>query len=254
MKLIFPGTGSGKTSLNYYHSSLVIKNSETILIDCGDSVSRALLQCKIKPNDIDKIIISHLHADHFSGLTSLMTQMKLTNRRQQLKILAPEELIPDLKNFIRTANLFPESFDFELLWQELKFNNPVKLNEETELITFKNNHIRNKYNLTNYPEHKFVSASFKFISDKLNFFYTSDLNDISDFDNFDLYDINLLISEITHISFEEILKVIQKFNIPQTILTHIPDEERIELAKKINSKNIKNDFKIHLAEDGMFFK
>ncbi len=94
----FIGTGSGKISLNRFHSSFLISTEKfNLLVDAGDGISKALLIQKIDFNSIDGILISHLHADHFSGLPSLIAQMKMNNREKDLSIFANENLI----NFIK---------------------------------------------------------------------------------------------------------------------------------------------------------
>ena len=47
MQLTFIGTGSGRTSIDRFHSSLLFTvNDKNILIDAGDSISRAMLKQK----------------------------------------------------------------------------------------------------------------------------------------------------------------------------------------------------------------
>ena len=67
-ELKFIGTGSGKTSLNRFHSSFFIKTSNyNLLIDAGDGESKALLSQGIDFNTIDGILFTHLHPDHYTG-------------------------------------------------------------------------------------------------------------------------------------------------------------------------------------------
>ena len=42
--------------------------SGTVLLDCGASSLPALKRCGVRPADIDAVLISHLHGDHFGGL------------------------------------------------------------------------------------------------------------------------------------------------------------------------------------------
>jgi len=78
LEIKFVGTGSGKTLLKRYHSSFLIKTEAyNLLVDAGDGISRALLNQKVTFDSINGILISHLHPDHYSGLPSLIIQMKL---------------------------------------------------------------------------------------------------------------------------------------------------------------------------------
>ena len=101
MKIKFLGTGSGKTSLNRYHSSLLISSSKyNLLVDCGDGISKAILAQNIDFNSINSVLISHFHSDHFSGLPSLITQMKLSSRKNELKIFVHSSEKDFLEDFI----------------------------------------------------------------------------------------------------------------------------------------------------------
>jgi ribonuclease Z len=87
VNIIFLGTGSGKTSLKRHHSSLLISSQKhNLLVDCGDGISSALIKQNISFCSIGAILISHMHADHYSGLASLITQMKLVGRKETLTI------------------------------------------------------------------------------------------------------------------------------------------------------------------------
>ncbi|OQY73636.1 MAG: hypothetical protein B6D45_07865, partial [Ignavibacteriales bacterium UTCHB3] len=87
VKIIFTGTGSGRSSLNRFHSSFLIRSdSYNLLVDAGDGISRALLRLGIDFNEIDGVFITHLHPDHYSGFPSLILQMKMSSRRMPLEL------------------------------------------------------------------------------------------------------------------------------------------------------------------------
>ncbi len=113
MKIKFLGTGSGKTSLNRYHSSFLISSStNSLLVDCGDGISKAILKQNIDFNSFNSILISHFHADHFAGLPSLLTQMKLGGRKNELTIFVHSSEKPFLEDFICHSYLFKRANDF----------------------------------------------------------------------------------------------------------------------------------------------
>ena len=128
MELTFIGTGSGKTSLNRFHTSLLITEKDhNLLIDTGDGISKALLSSSVNVRSIDSILISHTHADHFSGITSLLTQMKIERRIEPLNILIHASFSDFLKKFINISFLFRESIGFELNIIEYKFDKSINL-------------------------------------------------------------------------------------------------------------------------------
>lgn len=62
--------GSGGRLQTCFH---VDAPSSTFLIDCGASALPALKRAEIEPNDIETILLTHLHGDHFGGLPFFYT-------------------------------------------------------------------------------------------------------------------------------------------------------------------------------------
>jgi len=94
LQITFLGTVSGIPTKDRNHSAIVFEyygeEKDTILFDCGEGTQKQLLLAGINFMDIDKIFISHWHADHFAGLIPLIQTMNLEKRRKELKIFAPE--------------------------------------------------------------------------------------------------------------------------------------------------------------------
>src|SRR5258705_6449120 len=60
------------------------------LIDCGASSLPALKRLGIARDDIDLILITHFHGDHFGGLPFLLLDAQFTRRTRPLVIAGPE--------------------------------------------------------------------------------------------------------------------------------------------------------------------
>lgn len=94
IKLTFLGTVSGIPSKERNHPAIALEyygeGKETILLDCGEGTQKQLNIAGINFMDIDKIFITHWHADHFAGLIPLLATMNLEKRTKELKIFAPE--------------------------------------------------------------------------------------------------------------------------------------------------------------------
>lgn len=63
-----------------------------ILVDCGEGTQMQFEQFKIKRSDINYILISHLHGDHFYGLLGLLASFNLGGRKEALHVYGPPEL------------------------------------------------------------------------------------------------------------------------------------------------------------------
>ena len=91
MQLRFVGCGdalgSGGRSHTCFH---VTGKSANFLIDCGASSLPALKRLEIISDEIDLILITHFHGDHFGGLPFLLLDAQFARRTRPLVIAGPE--------------------------------------------------------------------------------------------------------------------------------------------------------------------
>src|SRR5690606_25422127 len=96
MKITFLGTGdafgSGGRLNTCFH---VVSTSHTFLVDCGSSSMIAMRKFGIEPNEIDFVLITHCHGDHFGGLPYLILDAQLISRRTRPLIVAGPPGLPD---------------------------------------------------------------------------------------------------------------------------------------------------------------
>lgn len=253
MRLQFIGTGSGKTSLKRNHSSILISSSNhNLLIDAGDGISKSLLLQNINYNSIDSILFTHYHADHFSGITSLITQMKLTKRKNSLKIYTHGKLISTLKSFLNNCYLFEEKFGFDFKIIGFSENEITIINEEINFTARENSHIKKSDLLKNYDLINFVSCSFYFeinsgteTGHNKKIIYTSDIGNADDLFLFKDKTADYFITETSHISLEEIYKFYKLQNQKRLFLTHIEDEKEAEILNFVS--NLDDDDKKRIS-------
>ncbi len=69
------GTGSAFAKKYYNNNALVQCNGAKLLIDCGYTAPRALHELGITPDQIDGILVTHLHADHIGGIEEMAFQL-----------------------------------------------------------------------------------------------------------------------------------------------------------------------------------
>lgn len=249
MDLIFIGTGSGRTSLKRFHSSLLYRiNSRNILVDCGDSISRALLSQNIILNSISDIIISHYHSDHLVGLPSLLTQMIIEGRTKKLFIHTHKELVKFLNQFLNISFVFTETLSFDVVINGFDFEKKHKIDDDFLFYSKQNSHIRNKHNLIN-KNIKFISSSFLFEVNNKNIVYTSDIGDSDDLYLFRDFDTDTLITETTHIPLSKIEDAVSILNPSEVYLTHIDDKTALINWHNQLADSMKH--KILIANDGM---
>lgn len=86
------GSGDAFASGGRLNSSFFIRTRTLgVLLDCGASALIALKKARLSANDVDVILISHLHGDHFGGLAFLLCEIIATGKRTKpLTIIGPE--------------------------------------------------------------------------------------------------------------------------------------------------------------------
>jgi ribonuclease Z len=248
----FIGTGPGKTSLKRYHSSFLISNNKyNLLVDAGDGISRALLIHKIPFSSINGILISHLHPDHYSGLASLIIQMKLTGRRKNLQIFIHKDLKKMLEDFFYYSYIFMEKMNFTISIEAFVYDKIVNINNSISFAGKLNSHL-NKYK--RYEDERklsFSSSSFLFKINEKNIFYTADIGNKKDLFLFRDAKTDIIISEAAHIKVKDLLEAFQKLKPYKLFLTHIDEREDYNVLQKLK-KHSSN--KIVLAVDGYSFR
>lgn len=249
LKIKFIGTGSAKVSLRRSFTSLLLEiGNEKILIDCGDGISRSLLQQNVQLNSINKILITHLHSDHFSGLSTLLTQFKLSDRSTPVEIISCKENIPIIKNFLFNLFIIPERLNFEIRFIGFDFDIEVKLSDTLKFIARENSHLKKYESFQQQYNLSLASPSFLFTSNNSKILYSSDIGSRQDLFSFST-PLDVLICEITHIETAELKDVIMKLNPVKTYLIHIPEEKEAEIEMFLNQN--RNDLgQIDLAADG----
>lgn len=111
--------GSGGRLNSCYH---VATEKEQLLLDCGCSSLIGLQRCGINPADIDTVVISHLHGDHFGGIPFLLLEGTFVSQRKRpLTLIGP----PSLQQQVEAAQeaLYPgaigKKLGFPLVYRQL---------------------------------------------------------------------------------------------------------------------------------------
>lgn len=95
-------------------ANMINYKGERILFDCGEGAQRKIMEEKMGLMKIDRIFISHWHADHFSGLLGLIQTLEMEGREKPLYIYGPPrteeftEQILDTGYFSRSYDIFAE--------------------------------------------------------------------------------------------------------------------------------------------------
>jgi ribonuclease Z len=107
LRIIPLGTSSGKPTINRNVSATaVVGEGEWWLFDCGEATQMQIARAGISPHKLAGIFITHLHGDHFNGLSGLLSTMSLDQREHELIIVGPPGIREYLELLGRLRILF----------------------------------------------------------------------------------------------------------------------------------------------------
>jgi ribonuclease BN (tRNA processing enzyme) len=91
MQLRFVGCGDAFGSGGRFNTCFHVTGKEVnFLIDCGASSLPALKRLDIVRDQIDLVLITHFHGDHFAGLPFLLLDAQFSRRTRPLVIAGPQ--------------------------------------------------------------------------------------------------------------------------------------------------------------------
>jgi ribonuclease Z len=103
------------TCLYYEHEG------DALLIDCGEGTQITLAQQGLKLSRIRALLITHLHADHTSGLPGFLLSLGNTSRTEPLEIYLPEGGTEIIRGLLGICGGLP----YDLIFRELSMTAPT---------------------------------------------------------------------------------------------------------------------------------
>jgi len=107
VKVVFLGTSGAIPTLYRNLPSTALKNNGSlILFDCGEYTQIQIIKAALRLGKIDKILISHLHGDHVTGLPGLLMLLNHASREKPLEIYGPAGLKDYIFSTKRILNFY----------------------------------------------------------------------------------------------------------------------------------------------------
>lgn len=92
LSVVFYGTGGSVPTARRATACVLIRaGGERILVDCGEGAQRQMMR-STGLVQVDEILLTHLHADHYLGLPGLLKTYDLMDRQAPLRIAGPAGL------------------------------------------------------------------------------------------------------------------------------------------------------------------
>ncbi len=121
-ELVFIGTSDAFGAGGRRQSAIFARGERGgMLLDCGGTTNTGLAQLGLSRDEVDVILVSHFHGDHFSGIPHFLYAALYTDRRRHpIEIVGP----PEVESRV---NALAEAMGHQLVGREWSF--PIRYRE-----------------------------------------------------------------------------------------------------------------------------
>ena len=123
IRVTFLGTAASRPTVGRNVSGLAVqREGDLMLFDCGEGTQRQMMRYATGFN-VGAIFITHMHADHFLGISGLLRTLGLQGRVDPLELYGPPGSAPTLDVMV---HLGAERIPFEVPVRELGAGDAVR--------------------------------------------------------------------------------------------------------------------------------
>lgn len=235
------GCGDAFANGGRYQTCFYVRSSGSrFLIDCGATAYSGLKKNGISQEDIDLVVISHFHGDHFGGLPFLLLEAAETKRSSPLTIVSPPGCKEKMEQLLEL--LYPGSRPLKKLKIDFKnyySNEKVQL-EHLQILPIPVNHTE-----ATLPHGLRIQTGTKVISYSGDTAWTQNLEKLARDADLFICECNFYEREVKgHLNYKLLRKNISLLGCKQIMLTHLGKEmlqnlEKIDLDCAFDGKKIR---------------
>ena len=131
------GTGGTLPMVNRWLTSLMVRyKGHSVLIDCGEGTQVAAVKAGMSLKPIDKILLTHLHADHVSGLPGMLLSIGNSGRTEAVSIVGPV----GTERVVRALRCIVPNLPFDVKVSELETEEETMFFLDCDIHAFALNH------------------------------------------------------------------------------------------------------------------
>lgn len=131
------GTGGTLPLSNRWLTSLMVRyKGHAVLVDCGEGTQIAAQKAGLSLKPVDKILLTHLHADHVSGMPGLLLSMGNMGRTEPLSVVGPV----GTERVVEALRCIAPNLPFEISVSELETEDELMYFLEVDIRAFRVNH------------------------------------------------------------------------------------------------------------------
>ncbi len=123
-EIVFIGTGDAFGAGGRRQSAIFVRTSlGAALLDCGGTTGTGMSELGLARNEVDAILISHFHGDHFAGIPGfLLASLYEDQRKHPLIIAGPPQIETRVKRLAQIIGYGIEDreWSFPIEFQELR--------------------------------------------------------------------------------------------------------------------------------------
>jgi ribonuclease BN (tRNA processing enzyme) len=231
--ITFFGTSDGTAQANFHHTSLLVRlGGATILLDCGAPVDVLLKRANADFNEIDAVVISHLHSDHVGGLAMLIQAMWLEQRTKPLPIYLPRGAVSIFQKWLHACFLFQETFNFRLQLRPIPENRTFSV-KGVKIRAFPTTHLEMNRAQFGKKYRRVAFEAYEFLLEKSGkrIGWSGDFGAAADLAPLFREPLDTLVTEMAHCTKESLWEFLSRQNIRQVIFTHVGRTDRANLAE-----------------------
>lgn len=235
------GVGDGWPCADRNHSAYLYRFAHaSVLIDCGEPLSRLYKASGMSYDVVDRIFLSHLHFDHIGGFFMLMQGFWLEQRQKDLVVHVPQDGLKPIRSLMKAACIFDELLPFPLQFETLKPAEAVMV-QDVRVTPFPNTHLAGlrKAFHRRYPQ---AYEAFSFLLEVGDFRvgHSADIGAATDLEPLFQKPLDLLVCELAHVTPEDLFAFLKDRAVKHILFTHLSNRlwTHLEEIKKLAAERL----------------